>query len=273
MDHYKVFTWTPDKERYPDPEKMIADLAKDGIKIITIIDPGVKLEEGYSVYDKGVENGYFATTPEGEIYVNAVWPGDAVYPDFGKKEVRDWWGENQQFLVDKGVRGVWNDMNEPASFRGELPQDVVFTDEDEKSDHARMHNVHGKGNLRGLKAAGRQTSVCHHESLLCRHAEIQHRMDRRQSQHLGASADGDPAAVQPWYERNVLCRYRRGRFRFGLYKRADVSLGRGWMLLSVIPESFRNRNTVSGALEIRSGNRGYLPESSAASISSDSVLL
>ena len=113
-------------------KKMIADLAKDGIKIITIIDPGVKLEEGYSVYDKGVENGYFATTPEGEIYVNAVWPGDAVYPDFGKKEVRDWWGENQQFLVDKGVRGVWNDMNEPASFRGELPQDVVFTDEDEK---------------------------------------------------------------------------------------------------------------------------------------------
>lgn len=122
MDHYKVFTWTPDKERYPDPEKMIADLAKDGIKIITIIDPGVKLEEGYSVYDKGVENGYFATTPEGEIYVNAVWPGDAVYPDFGKKEVRDWWGENQQFLVDKGVRGVWNDMNGAASFRGELPQ-------------------------------------------------------------------------------------------------------------------------------------------------------
>lgn len=74
---------------------------------LTCIDPGVKLEEGYSVYDKGVENGYFATTPEGEIYVNAVWPGDAVYPDFGKKEVRDWWGENQQFLVDKGVRGVW----------------------------------------------------------------------------------------------------------------------------------------------------------------------
>ncbi|HCF43695.1 MAG TPA: alpha-glucosidase, partial [Lachnospiraceae bacterium] len=110
---------------------------------------------GYSVYDKGVENGYFATTPEGEIYVNAVWPGDAVYPDFGKKEVRDWWGENQQFLVDKGVRGVWNDMNEPASFRGELPQDVVFTDEDEKSDHARMHNVYGhnmaKATYEGLK--------------------------------------------------------------------------------------------------------------------------
>lgn len=69
--------------------------------------------------------------------------------------MRDWWGENQQFLVDKGVRGVWNDMNEPASFRGELPQDVVFTDEDEKSDHARMHNVYGhnmaKATYEGLK--------------------------------------------------------------------------------------------------------------------------
>lgn len=155
MDHYKVFTWTPDKTRYPDPEKLVADLARDGIKIVTIIDPGVKLEKGYELYDTGVEKGYFATTPEGEIYVNAVWPGDAVYPDFGRKEVRDWWGENQQFLIDRGVRGVWNDMNEPASFRGELPQDVVFTDEDEKSDHARMHNLYGhnmaKATYEGLK--------------------------------------------------------------------------------------------------------------------------
>lgn len=155
MDRYKVFTWTPDQERYPDPEKLISDLADDGIKIVTIIDPGVKVEEGYSVYDEGVEKGYFAKTPEGDIYVNEVWPGDAVYPDFGKKEVRSWWGKNQQFLLDKGVRGVWNDMNEPASFRGQLPPDVVFTDEDEISNHARMHNLYGhnmaKATYEGLK--------------------------------------------------------------------------------------------------------------------------
>lgn len=64
MDRYKVFTWTPDQERYPDPERLISDLADDGIKIVTIIDPGVKVEEGYSVYDEGVEKGYFAKTPE-----------------------------------------------------------------------------------------------------------------------------------------------------------------------------------------------------------------
>ena len=155
MDQYKVFTWTPDKERYPNPEKLISDLSEDGIKIVTIIDPGVKVEEDYSVYDEGVENDYFAKTPEGDIYVNEVWPGDAVYPDFGKEEVRSWWGKNQQFLIDKGVRGVWNDMNEPASFRGQLPPDVVFTDEDEVSDHARMHNLYGhnmaKATYEGLK--------------------------------------------------------------------------------------------------------------------------
>ena len=53
------------------------------------------------------------------------------------------WAENQKFLTDIGVAGVWNDMNEPASFHGELPSDVVFTDEDQKSTHAAMHNVYG----------------------------------------------------------------------------------------------------------------------------------
>ncbi len=153
MDGYRVFTWNPD--RFRQAEEMIAGLQKDGFKIVTIMDPGVKLDPGYSIYDTGLEKGYFATTPEGEVYVNAVWPGDAVYPDFGSQKVRDWWGQNQKYLLEKGVRGVWNDMNEPASFRGELPQDVVFTDEDEKADHARMHNLYGhnmaKATYRGLK--------------------------------------------------------------------------------------------------------------------------
>lgn len=142
MDNYKVFTWG--NKVFPAPKKMMSDLAEDGFKIVTIIDPGVKVEEGYDMYDTGVKEGYFATTPEGEIYVNAVWPGDAVYPDFGQNKVQEWWADKQKFLIDSGVRGVWNDMNEPASFRGELPQDVVFTDIDQtKADHARMHNVYG----------------------------------------------------------------------------------------------------------------------------------
>lgn len=141
MDHYKVFTWN--KETYKDGAKVIADFKDMGIRAVTIIDPGVKVEKDYYVYEEGVKNGYFAKTPQGEIYVNEVWPGDAVYPDFGNPEVRRWWGEKQKFLIDMGVSGVWNDMNEPASFKGPLPDDVVFTDEDRQAPHAQVHNIYG----------------------------------------------------------------------------------------------------------------------------------
>ncbi len=141
MDNYKVFTWN--KETYEDGAKVIADFKEAGIKAVTIIDPGVKVEKDYDIYEEGVRKGYFAKTPEGEIYVNEVWPGDAVYPDFGKPEVRRWWGEKQKFLIDMGVSGVWNDMNEPASFRGPLPEDVVFSDEEEQATHGQIHNIYG----------------------------------------------------------------------------------------------------------------------------------
>ncbi|MDF2802200.1 MAG: Alpha-glucosidase, family 31 of glycosyl hydrolase [Anaerocolumna sp.] len=153
MDNYKVFTWN--NPAYEDPKKMIRDLDKDGFKIVTIIDPGVKVEEGYKVYDEGVDKNYFVKSPEGEIYVNQVWPGDSVYPDFGRKEVRDWWANNQKFLLDYGVRGVWNDMNEPASFNGEIPEDIVFSDEERAATHGEIHNAYGhlmsKATYEGLK--------------------------------------------------------------------------------------------------------------------------
>jgi alpha-glucosidase len=102
-----------------------------------------------------VEKGYFVTDKDGEVYVNAVWPGDSHFPDFGRKEVRDWWANNHKVLTDLGVGGIWNDMNEPASFHGELPADVVFYDEDRKTNHAEMHNVYGhlmsKSTYTGLK--------------------------------------------------------------------------------------------------------------------------
>ena len=137
MDGYRVFTWN--EKDFGRPGEVIADLKKKGFKIVTIIDPGVKLDPGYDMYDEGMEQGYFAKTQEGDTYVNAVWPGDAVYPDFGNPKVRQWWGEKQKYLVDLGVRGVWNDMNEPASFTGPLPDDVQF----EYGAHEKVHNIYG----------------------------------------------------------------------------------------------------------------------------------
>lgn len=163
MQDYKVFTWN--KGRYhDDPQAFLRRLTQDGFKPVTINDPGVKQEEGYEIYEEGIREGFFVKDPEGEVYVNAVWPGDAVFPDFGNPAVRNWWGKNQKFLLDMGVRGIWNDMNEPASFRGPLPDDLLFSDGDRKSTHAQMHNVYGhlmsKATYEGLKEAdGRRPFV------------------------------------------------------------------------------------------------------------------
>ena len=126
MDSFKVFTWN--KKNYKDPKKTLQKLTEMGYKPVTIIDPGVKKEDGYSVYEEGIKNGYFAFSAENELYVNEVWPGDSVFPSFTNPKVRSWWADKQKFLIDMGVRGVWNDMNEPASFKGPLPDDVQFAE-------------------------------------------------------------------------------------------------------------------------------------------------
>lgn len=163
MQDYRVFTWNR-KRYHGDPKAFLQKLSEQGFKAVVINDPGVKKEEGYEIYDEGAENGYFARTPEGDIYSNEVWPGEAVFPDFGNPAVRSWWGDKQRFLLDMGVRGIWNDMNEPASFRGPLPDDVIFMDGERQSSHREMHNVYGhlmaRAAYEGLKKAdGRRPFV------------------------------------------------------------------------------------------------------------------
>ena len=153
MDNFKVFTWN--EKNYGKPGELFDRIKGLGVKPVCIIDPGTKVEKGYSIDDEGVANDYFAKDKDGEVYVNAVWPGDSHFPDFGKAEVRNWWANNHKVLTDLGVGGIWNDMNEPASFHGELPADVVFHDEDRVTNHAEIHNVYGhnmcRATFQGLK--------------------------------------------------------------------------------------------------------------------------
>jgi len=124
MDGYKIFTWN--KKTFPDPKKMIDELKKMDFRLVTIVDPGIKIEEGYKQYKEGVARGYFATYPNGELYVGSVWPGRCHFPDFFSQEVRDWWGAAFEALTGPGVEGFWNDMNEPAAWGQNMPWLVKF---------------------------------------------------------------------------------------------------------------------------------------------------
>ncbi|MFH1194948.1 MAG: glycoside hydrolase family 31 protein [bacterium] len=141
MDGYRVFTW--DKERFPQPEEMLSDLARDGFKIIPIIDPGVKADTNYFAAKDGLKKNVFAKYPDGEFYKGEVWPSWAYFPDFTKKITRDWWGEKLSALMKQGVAGFWNDMNEPAVWGQSFPDIVQFDDNGFGADHRKIHNVFG----------------------------------------------------------------------------------------------------------------------------------
>jgi alpha-glucosidase len=113
MDGYRVFTWNT--ERFPDAPGMLQRLSDKGFRVITIIDPGVKYDPGYAVFDQGLERDVFCKTEGGDIYVGQVWPGNTAFPDFVTEEARAWWGELNAAHVQSGLAGIWNDMNEPAT--------------------------------------------------------------------------------------------------------------------------------------------------------------
>ena len=114
MERYKDFT--VDKESFPDFEKLVNDMKEQGIHLVPIIDAGVKIEDGYDVYEEGVRNNYFCKNAQGGDFVGAVWPGRVHFPDFLQPEARKWFGRKYSVLTKLGIEGFWNDMNEPAIF-------------------------------------------------------------------------------------------------------------------------------------------------------------
>ncbi len=114
MDAYKVFTWDP--QRFPDPAGLMAEAAERGVQLVPIIDPGVKVESGYPVYEEAEREGYLVRNSRGSTLVGEVWPRPAVFPDFTRPEVVNWWAGHFSAFAAAGVHGVWNDMNEPSCF-------------------------------------------------------------------------------------------------------------------------------------------------------------
>jgi len=141
MDGYRVFTW--DKERFPEPEKLLSELKSLGFKVITIIDPGVKADTNYFVAKEGIKNDLFAKYPDGTYYQGEVWPSWSFFPDFTKEATRIWWGEKLRDWLKYGVEGIWNDMNEPAVWGQNFPDIVLFNDNGYYASHKKIHNVYG----------------------------------------------------------------------------------------------------------------------------------
>jgi alpha-glucosidase len=135
MDGYRVFTWNTDA--FPDPGGMLAKLASEGFRVITIIDPGVKYEPGYGVFDQALERDLLCKTEGGDIYIGHVWPGKTAFPDFVTEQARTWWGELNAKHVQSGLAGIWNDMNEPAT--GDIPPNAMRF-ENGRHSHERYHN-------------------------------------------------------------------------------------------------------------------------------------
>src|SRR6266699_257671 len=164
MNGYRVFTWNT--QRFPRTKEMSEQLIKQGVKVITIVDPGVKYQphspvareqasnsrspelepqdKSYYVFDQGLEKNYFQHRKDGKLFIPKVWPGESVFVDYTLPEARKWWGDLHRAYLDNGVAGIWNDMNEPSDFvdqTGKNQSDVISYDEGEKSSHAKNRNV------------------------------------------------------------------------------------------------------------------------------------
>lgn len=144
--------FTINRERFPNFEGMMKDLKDEGFKLVLITDLHIAKWPGYKPYDEGMAHDYFVKNPDGSVYVGKVWPGDSVFPDFTRAEVRQWWGSLYADFVKIGVRGFWNDMNEPAVFERPdktMPLDIVHRVDGRKTDHREIHNVYGMENVHG----------------------------------------------------------------------------------------------------------------------------
>ncbi|MBV9927819.1 MAG: glycoside hydrolase family 31 protein [Acidobacteria bacterium] len=155
MDGFRVFTWN--RERFPDPPKMIADLRAEGFRVVLIIDPGIKVDENYQVYKDIRAGRHFVQNEVTNELRATVWPGVCVFPDFTDPKAREWFGSLYKQNLDEGVAGFWNDMNEPGVFLSDttpkpdiyhhpmktFPLSARHAGDGEPDNHARYHNVYG----------------------------------------------------------------------------------------------------------------------------------
>ena len=154
MNGYRIFTFNPDG--FSNPLRLNDYLHQQDFKTVYMIDPGVKVEEGYFVDDQGTAGDYWVKDKNGQVFEGNVWPGACHFPDFTRPEVRSWWATLYKDFMATGVDGVWNDMNEPAIFgqpEGTMPRDNRHLGGEgvTAGPHLRFHNVYGMNMVRASR--------------------------------------------------------------------------------------------------------------------------
>ncbi|MCE0499380.1 MAG: hypothetical protein LV481_15675 [Methylacidiphilales bacterium] len=167
MDGYRVFTFAD--KHFPNPRKAASKLKKLGRKIVPIIDPGVKFEKGYRVYESGHRAKAFCQNPQGGEYIGLVWPGETVFPDFSLKSARDWWAKEVKDFAAVGIDGAWLDMNDPSTGISEN-SDMLF-DHGRKS-HDTFHNQYALGMAMASRQGFLEARPDERPFLLCRSGSI-----------------------------------------------------------------------------------------------------
>lgn len=145
MDGFRVFT--VDRSRFPDLLALARELAEHGVRLVAILDPGVKRDPEYDLFREGLESGHFCTLPNGAVLYALVWPGWCAFPDFTDPVVRAWWGKQYSRLLEWGIAGFWHDMNEPSVHTdwgdSTFPLPTRHVMEGRGGDHREAHNLYG----------------------------------------------------------------------------------------------------------------------------------
>ena len=142
----RIFTY--DAKNFPDPKRNLAELQADGRRIVPIIDPGVKVEPGYDVYDSGKKADIFCRNPQGGEYIGLVWPGETAFPDYSLPEGREWWAKQVKKFAQTGITAAWLDMNDPSTGMS-LCTEMLFNRG--RDAHETYHNQYALGMARASR--------------------------------------------------------------------------------------------------------------------------
>ncbi|HSY61112.1 MAG TPA: TIM-barrel domain-containing protein, partial [Cytophaga sp.] len=156
MDNYQLFTWN--KERFPNPPGMTKKLKDLGFHTTVIVDPGIKVEPGAPAFERGIKDSVYVKYTDGKFYSGQVWPGWCYFTDFTSEKGRAFWRKEVKFFADNGVSGIWNDMNEIATWGQKMPNNIIFDYDGRKASHLEAHNVYGMQMARSSYEGARASS-------------------------------------------------------------------------------------------------------------------